>query len=74
MKNKQPWGNSSEEQAEAARRRFQRYTEKIESEAAFFKCKMLALALLTATATLIWSLTNTANGKQVCEIVTEIFK
>jgi len=74
MKNKQPWGNSSEEQAEAARRRFQRYTEKIESEAAFFRCKILTLALLTATATLVWSLSSTENGQQVCRIISEVFK
>jgi hypothetical protein len=74
MKDNSPWGDTEEQREEAADRRFQRYTERIESEAAFFRCKMLALALLTVTATLIWSLTNTANGKQVCQIVAEIFK
>jgi len=74
MKNNSPWGDTEAERQEADDRRFQRYTERIESEAAFFRCKILTLALLTATATLVWSLSSTENGKQVCQIISEMFK
>ena len=66
--------NTDQENKEAADRRFQRYQERIESEAAFFRAKLLTLALLTATATLVWSLASTENGKQVCQIIAELFK
>ena len=62
------------EQRRSAGLRFQRYQEQIESEAAFFRAKLLTLALLTATATLVWSLSSTENGKQVCQIISEIFR
>ena len=74
MKNNSPWGNTEAERQEADNRRFQRYQERIESEAAFFRAKLLTLALLTATATLVWSLCSTENGKQVCQIISELFK
>jgi hypothetical protein len=74
MKDNSPWGDTEEQRKEAADRRFQRYQERIESEAAFFRCKILALALLTATATLVWSLSSTENGQQVCRIISELFK
>ena len=65
---------NDQEQAEAARRRFERYQDKLDEELAFFRCKLLTLALLTATATLVWSLASTENGKQVCQIIAELFK
>ena len=67
--------NTDKEHKEAADRRFQRYQERIESEAAFFRCKLLTLALLTAAGnTLVWSLCSTENGKQVCRIISEVFR
>ena len=67
--------NTDQENKEAADRRFQRYQERIETEAAaFFRCKLLTLALLTATATLVWSLSSTENGQQVCRIISEVFR
>ena len=74
MKDNSPWGDTEAERKEAADRRFQRYTERIESEAAFFRFKILTLALITATATLVWSLSSTENGQQVCRIISEMFK
>jgi len=74
MKDNSPWGGGDSERKETEDRRFQRYTERIESEAAFFRCKILTLALLTATATLVWSLSSTENGQQVCRIISEVFK
>ena len=65
---------NDQEQAEAARRRFERYQYKLDEELAFFRCKILTLALLTATATLVWSLASTENGKQVCQIISEVFR
>ena len=70
---KTPWGDTDQNK-ESADLRFQRYQEQIESEAAFFRAKLLTLALLTATATLVWSLSSTENGKQVCQIISELFK
>ena len=69
----EPSGDTAE-QKRSADLRFQRYQEQIESEAAFFRAKLLTLALLTATATLVWSLSSTENGKQVCQIISELFK
>ena len=66
--------NTDQEHKEAADRRFQRYQDKIDEELAFFRCKILTLALFTATATLVWSLSSTENGKQVCRIISELFK
>ena len=66
--------NTDKEHKEAADRRFQRYQDKLDEELAFFRCKILTLALLTATATLVWSLASTENGKQVCQIIAELFK
>ena len=74
MKDNSPWGDTDAERKEAADRRFQRYQERIETEAAFFRCKLLTLALLTATATLVWSLSSTENGQQVCRIISEVFR
>ena len=74
MKDNSPWGDADAERKEAADRRFQRYQDKIDEELAFFRCKILTLALLTATATLVWSLSSTENGKQVCRIISELFK
>lgn len=54
--------------------KFQRYQDRLDQELAFFRCKLLTLALLTATATLVWSLASTENGKQVCQIISELFK
>jgi len=73
MKKQEPYGDTAE-QRRSADLRFQRYQEQIESEAAFFRAKLLTLALLTATATLVWSLASTENGKQVCQIISEIFR
>ena len=66
--------NTDKEHKEAADRRFQRYQERIESEAAFFRVKLMTLALLTAAATLVWSLCSTENGQQVCRIISEVFR
>jgi len=74
MKNNSPWGGGDSERKEAEDRRFQRYQDKIDEELAFFRCKILTLALLTATATLVWSLSSTENGQQVCKIISELFK
>lgn len=74
MKDNSPWGDTDAERKEAADRRFQRYQDKIDEELAVFRCKILTLALLTATATLVWSLSSTANGQQVCRIISELFK
>lgn len=70
----EPYGDTEAEQKRSADLRFQRYQERIETEAAFFRAKLLTLALLTATATLVWSLSSTENGQQVCRIISEVFK
>ena len=74
MKKPAPYGDTDAERRRSADLRFQRYQERIETEAAFFRAKLLTLALLTATATLVWSLSSTENGKQVCQIISEMFK
>ena len=74
MKKPEPYGDTAAEQKRSADLRFERYQERIESEAAFFRAKLLTLALLTATATLVWSLSSTENGKQVCQIISEVFR
>ena len=74
MKKPEPYGDTDAERRRSADLRFQRYQERIEIEAAFFRAKLLTLALLTATATLVWSLSSTENGKQVCQIISEIFR
>jgi len=70
----EPYGDTDAEQRRSAALRFQRYQERIETEAAFFRAKLLTLALLTATATLVWSLSSTENGQQVCKIISKILK
>jgi hypothetical protein len=70
----EPYGDTDAERRRSADLRFQRYQERIESEAALFRSKLLTLALLTATATLVWSLSSTENGQQVCKIISEMFK
>jgi len=70
----EPYGDTDAERRRSADLRFQRYQERIETEAAFFRAKLLTLALLTTTATLVWSLSSTENGKQVCQIISELFK
>ena len=54
--------------------KFQRYQERLDRDLAFFRAKILTLALLTALATLAWSLASTENGKQVCQIISEVFR
>ena len=54
--------------------KFQRYQERLDQELSFFRAKILTLALLTALATLAWSLASTENGKQVCQIISEVFR
>ena len=54
--------------------KFQRYQERLDRDLAFFRTKILTLALLTALATLAWSLASTENGKQVCELISQLFK
>ena len=54
--------------------KFQRYQERLDRDLAFFRAKLLTLALLTALATLAWSLASTENGKQVCELISQLFK
>jgi len=73
MKKPEPYGDTAE-QKRSADLRFQRYQEQIESEAAFFRAKLLTLALLTFMATLVWALSSTENGQQVCQIISELFK
>jgi len=70
---KTPWGDTDQNK-ESADLRFQRYQERLESEAAFFRAKLLTLALLTFMATLVWALSSTENGQQVCRIISEIFR
>jgi len=70
----EPYGDTDAERRRSADLRFQRYQERLESEAAFFRAKLLTLALLTATATLVWSLSSTENGQQVCKIISKILK
>jgi len=70
---KTPWGDTDQNK-ESADLRFQRYQERIETEAAFFRAKVLTLALLTFMATLVWALSSTENGQQVCRIISEIFR
>ena len=74
MKDNSPWGDTEEQRKEADDRRFQRYQDKIDEELAFFRCKILTLALLTATAIFVWSLSSAENGKQVFRIISELFK
>ena len=52
----------------------ERYHARIDQELAFFRAKLLTLSLLTALATLAWSLASTENGKQVCQIISEVFR
>jgi hypothetical protein len=52
----------------------ERYHAKIDRDLAFFRAKLLTLALLTALATLVWSLASTENGNQVCDIISQLFK
>lgn len=66
--------NTDKEHKEAADRRFQRYQDKLDEELTFFRCKLITLALLTATATLVWLLASTENGQQVCQIISEVFR
>jgi len=73
MKKPEPYGDTAE-QKRSADLRFQRYQERIETESAFFRAKVLTLALLTFMATLAWSLASTENGQQVCRIISEIFR
>jgi hypothetical protein len=54
--------------------KFQRYQERLDRDLALFRAKLLTLALLTALATLVWSMASTENGKQVCQIISELFK
>ena len=54
--------------------KFQRYQERLDRDLALFRAKLLTLSLLTALATLAWSLASTENGKQVCEPISQLFK
>lgn len=45
MKKPEPYGDTDAEQKRSADLRFQRYQERIESEAAFFRAKLLTLWL-----------------------------
>jgi hypothetical protein len=74
MKKPEPYGDTAADQKRSADLRFQRYQERIDRDLALFRAKLLTLALLTATATLVWSLSSTENGKQVCQIISELFK
>ena len=69
----EPSGDTAE-QKRSADLRFQRYQERIETESAFFRAKVLTLALLTFMATLVWALSSTENGQQICRIISEVFK
>ena len=74
MKKPEPYGDTAADQKRSADLRFQRYQERIDRDLALFRAKLLTLALLTATATLVWSLSSTKNGQQVCKIISELFK
>lgn len=52
----------------------ERYHAKLDQDLAFFRAKLLTLSLLTAIATLVWSLASTENGNQVCDIISQLFK
>ncbi len=52
----------------------ERYTAKLDQDLAFFRAKLLTLSLLTAIATLVWSLASTENGNQVCQLISQLFK
>ena len=52
----------------------ERYQERLDRDLAFFRAKLLTLSLLTAIATLVWSLASTENGNQVCDIISQLFK
>ncbi len=52
----------------------ERYHAKLDQDLAFFRAKHLTLSLLTAIATLVWSLASTENGNQVCQLISQLFK
>ena len=52
----------------------ERYHAKLDQDLAFFRAKLLTLSLLTAIATLVWSLASTENGNQVCQLISQLFK
>ena len=52
----------------------EQYHARIDRDLAFFRAKILTLALLTALATLAWSLASTENGQQVCQLISQLFK
>ena len=50
------------------------YHDRIDRDMGLFRAKILTLALLTALATLVWTLATTENGRDVCMIISELFK
>jgi hypothetical protein len=54
--------------------KFQHYQERIDRDLALNRAKLLTLALLTALAVLVWSLASTENGRDVCMVISELFK
>ena len=50
------------------------YHDRIDCDMSLFRAKLLTLALLTALAALVWTLANTENGRDVCMVISELFK
>ena len=50
------------------------YHERIDRELALNRAKLLTLALLTAMATLVWTLASTENGRDVCNLIARLFQ
>ena len=50
------------------------YHDRINRDMRLFRTKILILSLLTALATLVWTLANTDNGRDVCMVISELFQ
>jgi hypothetical protein len=58
----------------AADLKFERYQERLDNDLCFLRFRILMVALLATTAILAWSMASSENGKQVCQLVSELFK
>ena len=50
------------------------YHDRIDRDMRLFRAKLLILSLLTAVATLIWTLAATENGQDVCWLISKMFQ
>ncbi len=50
------------------------YQDRINRDMRLFRAKLLILSLLTAVATLIWTLAETENGRDVCWLISKMFQ